>query len=333
MTVQRNRRVARHTPVGLADEEGMGLRDASVGDTFRDLEGAIRRSVRRRVPSSEVDDIVQSAFVDAVASKEAPEDETAFRRWLAGIVRHKVADFHRRRHREEALDSAPDVGHVPSHEERDLLRWATRQLPDGAIDATRTLEWMLDEADGEKLEHIAERERVPATRVRKRVHRLRAFFRARWREELVVAALLSLIGAIWVTRPSREPVAFDPVPEHVAKGRILRSAAERACASADWAQCERELDRAMELDGAGERGPLAQKLRADIASGRERSRPPPVVDVPNPEASPAPPASERRPPPAVPTSAPKTSKAPDFAPTKGSHTKPLSKPGPVSGSL
>lgn len=179
----------------------------------RSLLGTVEAMVRRRVPASDVDDVVQAALADAVASPDAPREPEAFRRWLTGVVRHKVADFHRRNRRELALDDAPEVGtESTGHEDRDLLRWARRQLPPSA-DAEKTLEWMMHEADGEKLESIAERERMPAARVRQRVSRLRAFFRERWHRELAMALVAMLLVALaWVVSRAHRapPIAHDP---------------------------------------------------------------------------------------------------------------------------
>lgn len=191
------------------------------------LVAAVEAMVRKRVPASEVDDIVQAALTDAVASQDAPTDTEALRRWLSGVVRHKIADFYRRRDRERALDAAPEPAHVPSHEERDLLRWASRQLP--SEEAHRTLDWMLHEADGEKLEAIAEREQIPATRVRQRVHRLRTFFRERWYRELVLASIaVLLLGIAWaLLRAPQPPIAKDPpAPQQPTTPRIVDSPRE-----------------------------------------------------------------------------------------------------------
>lgn len=183
---------------------------------------AVEAMVRRRVPPSDVDDVVQAALADAVASKDAPADPEAFRRWLAGVVRHKVADFHRKHRREVPVDVVPDAGEVPAHEERDLLRWAEGELP--SDDAKQTLEWMMHEADGEKLEAIAERERVPATRVRQRVSRLRAFFRERWHRELVLAALVAVLVVLgWVivrAMLAPPPMANPTTPNQVTPDRV-----------------------------------------------------------------------------------------------------------------
>jgi cytoskeletal protein RodZ len=75
-----------------------------------------------------------------------------------------------------------------------MLRWAEGELSDP--EAQSTLEWMLREGDGEKLEHIARDARVPATRVRKRVSRLRKLLRERWAAELTLVGVLLLLGGL-----------------------------------------------------------------------------------------------------------------------------------------
>ncbi len=234
------------------------------------LLGAIEAMVRRRVPASEVDDIVQSALADAVASTDAPEDPEALRRWLSGVVRHKVADFHRRHRRELALDEAPEPGEDPSHEERDLLRWATRQLPEEG-EAQKTLEWMMHEADGEKLEAIAERERMPAARVRQRVSRMRAFFRERWRHELaIVAAALTIAVIAWIVWHREKkipPIAQDPLPSVEQRAERARAHARDACAKSAWRACIEKLDEARALDPAGDGQAELQQLREAAQRG------------------------------------------------------------------
>src|SRR5258705_522792 len=69
---------------------------------------ALRRTledfVRRRVGPSDVDDVVQTVLVDALAAADRPEEGEALRKWIIGVARHKVADLHRARGRERPTD-------------------------------------------------------------------------------------------------------------------------------------------------------------------------------------------------------------------------------------
>src|SRR5690349_18462552 len=83
--------------------------------------------VRKRVGESDVDDVVQTVLVEALASDRVPEDETEIRKWLVGVARHKIADLHRRRGREQPAE-LPDIETAPGPvEERELARWAEEQ--------------------------------------------------------------------------------------------------------------------------------------------------------------------------------------------------------------
>jgi DNA-directed RNA polymerase specialized sigma24 family protein len=179
--------------------------------------------VRRHVPESDVEDIVQSALTEAL-SPTAPTDDEALQRWLIGVARHKIADRHRRSRR-ESFD-VPEL-HVEAapHSENDLVRWAERALPQDDEEPRRTLEWMIREGDGEKLESIAASEQIPAPRVRKRVSRLREHLRAAWRKEVALLAALGIvIVLVWLAhRRSHEPIAHDdvrPVPSSIAPSPI-----------------------------------------------------------------------------------------------------------------
>jgi RNA polymerase sigma factor (sigma-70 family) len=194
--------------------------DALTDPTFR---RALIQMVRRRVPESEAEDIVQSALAEALSAPNAPAETDGLRRFVWGIARHKVADYYRRARR-EALDEPEIVAEDAPHTEEDLLRWAARELP-RAKDARQTLEWMLREGEGEKLEAIAESEQLPAPRVRQRVSRLRRHLKARWAVELAALAAIGVLVALllWevlkrpgvpITHemPSAEPRMKDQVP-------------------------------------------------------------------------------------------------------------------------
>jgi DNA-directed RNA polymerase specialized sigma24 family protein len=173
--------------------------------------------VRKRVPDRDVEDIVQATLTEAL-SPSAPTDDGALQRWLIGVARHKIADRHRRGQR-ESFDLPEVPVDAPPHAENDLVRWAERALPAEGEEPHRTLEWMMREGDGEKLETIAESEQIPAPRVRKRVSRLRRHLRAEWKKEVALLAALGIVAVlIWLAHRPREPVAHDrlrPVPEDV----------------------------------------------------------------------------------------------------------------------
>lgn len=177
-------------------------------DALRD---ALRSLARRRVPEADVDDVVQLVLCEAASSPHRPDDPARARRWLYGILRHKIADYHRRPKREEPtdLDREPlaresDAG--DPHEVRSLLAWAMRELPPG-MDSRRTLEWLLRESEGETLEEIAMAEQLTPEQVRQRVSRLRRFFRQRWVAQIAAAMAVALLFvALALVWPKRSPL-------------------------------------------------------------------------------------------------------------------------------
>ncbi len=180
------------------------------------LASALFRFVRARVPESEVEDIVQATLSDALQADQHPEHDEDIVRWVWGICRHKVVDWFRRMRREVPRDLEGDDA-VPAESAptgaMDLMRWARKELPEGK-ENEQTLEWMLREGEGEKLESIAAEANVPAPRVRQRVSRLRRYFKARWAAQTAaVAALLLVSLAIFLAlRGKKEEVAPRPEP-------------------------------------------------------------------------------------------------------------------------
>lgn len=236
----------------------------------------VERFVRRRVPASEVDDIVQTVLVDALASASPPDEEAAFKRWLMGVARHKVADHHRRKQRQPSTAELGEnlEGDRPDVDARDLSRWAARQT-EGSEDDERTLEWMAREGAGEKLAHIAEDEALPATMVRQRVSRLRRFMRARWKEELAAVAIVTGIILWWQVRRAPEPRVVVPTPDVVDPDSLrdrraakLRERALADCAAERWDACEEGLDTAAGLDDTSDARPEVQRARQAIGRAR-----------------------------------------------------------------
>lgn len=254
------------------------------------LRDALVAMVRRRVPPPEVDEIVQATLTEALASRSCPDDPERIRRWVHGIARHKIVDFHRRHRREhvarehegEVLESLP-ADSAP-HDAVDLLRWAEREMPETH---GRTLEWLLREGEGEKLEEIAHEAALPAPQVRQRVARLRRHFRTRWAAQVAAAvALLALaiVAAVLLRRGDREAVKPVITPDPVARARELRKVSLSKCAAGDWDPCVKGLDEAAALDPAGDSADEVRRAR-DAAA---KAKLPPAPSVP-PSVSVAPP--------------------------------------------
>src|SRR5262245_58614547 len=126
---------------GAMPSETLQANDA-LGDPG--LRRALEDFVRRRVPPSEVDDVVQTVLCDALAAPGRPRDPNELKRWLLGVARHKVVDLHRRARREPPAE-LPDIEvGPPPVEEREMAQWAERQVG-STRDAQKTLAWMARE--------------------------------------------------------------------------------------------------------------------------------------------------------------------------------------------
>jgi len=252
------------------------------------LLSALGAHVRSRVPAGDAEDVVQSVLADALVAQTAPEDDAeALRRWLFGVARNKIADFYRKTKREQPTDDlatleSPSSGRASGN---DLLRWAEKELPPGS-EAKRTFEWMLREGEGEKLESIAESEKLPAPRVRKRVSRLREHFRTRWAAYMaaLAAAGLAVLIAFYVLRKKPEPQAHITPDSPLELARKERARALEACDRADWKECVLGLDRAASGDPAGDTAPQVVRAREDAR--KALAPPPPTVPVPTTSATP-----------------------------------------------
>jgi RNA polymerase sigma factor (sigma-70 family) len=184
------------------------------------LAASLSHFVRARVPEADAEDIVQATIADALDAEQHPEQDEEIVRWVHGICRHKVVDWFRRARREiprdlESSEEGPVAAAAESAPQSamDLLRWAKKELPAGEEHA-KTLEWMLREGEGEKLETIAAEANLPAPRVRQRVSRLRRYYKARWAAQAaaVAALLLVTIAIVLALRRKQEQVAPAPGP-------------------------------------------------------------------------------------------------------------------------
>ncbi len=154
------------------------------------MRGRLTAMVRRRVPAGDAEDVVQSILCDALASTTTPAEPNEISRWIHGIARHKVADFHRRARRDAA--TAPDSEAVTRCEPIEARVVLGRVVDEALGDARsrETLEWIVREHAGEPLADIANDVCLPSPVVRQRVSRLRRALAARWLAPLTLLAVL-----------------------------------------------------------------------------------------------------------------------------------------------
>ena len=248
------------------------VRCSTAADSLADpsLRDAIVAFVRRRVPMRDVDDVVQTVLCDALATPDRPTDPGELRRWILGVARHKVVDHHRRTQREPSLDLPEIPAGPPPVEERELVRWAEKQAgPVG--DAQKTLDWMAREGEGEKLESIAAEERVPATRIRQRVSRMRRWMKDQWLAELAAVAALAGVTIVvwWLYRDAEQARVMPPEPAissepetPAMRAGALRREAVAACDRRAWRDCLEGLDRAKAIDSVGDETPSVRAARS-----------------------------------------------------------------------
>lgn len=82
-----------------------------------------------RVPRTEVDDLVQDVFIQALSRLSGLRDAALFPGWLATIARNRANDYHRRSHETDELPADLAGGYTPDPEAAMVLE-AIRSLPD-----------------------------------------------------------------------------------------------------------------------------------------------------------------------------------------------------------
>ncbi len=212
------------------------------------LRESVAAMVRRRVPEGEVDDIAQTILCDALAAPRVPDDAEELRRFVAGIARHKVADFHRRARRRQSDADAADLPAQPTDlESRALLGRVASSV--STARERETLEWLVREHHGEQLAEIAVEAGLPAPAVRQRVSRLRRALRARWAHALLLCLVAGSCGALARGAATHgEAIVADPIGDDAARAIGLAQGRWRVDRVIDGSPVAATL--AMRVDGA-----------------------------------------------------------------------------------
>lgn len=181
---------------------------------------------------------------DALAADTIPETPEDMARWIHGIARHKVVDYHRTAHRRGAVDAVEAWSPPPPVDARSVLAWLTRQVEGNNRDE-ESLDWLVRESAGERLDAVAQESGKSAANVRQRVCRLRCSLRKRWLAELAVAAV-AVTCVLAVLRPWAPWTVDGLGPSASAEGAA--SSAVAAELAGEWRMVE--LQPSEDLDPA-----------------------------------------------------------------------------------
>ena len=120
-----------------------------------------------RVPSSEVDDLVQDVFLAAIRKLHTLRDAGAFGPWVAMIARNRAMDFHRSRQETEDLsDDIPQSASTEEDAEAARALSVIRALPEAYRETL-----ILRLVEGLTGPEIAERTGLTPASVRVNLHR------------------------------------------------------------------------------------------------------------------------------------------------------------------
>jgi len=89
--------------------------------------------LRALLPPEAVEDVTQEVFLAAMRGIKRYRGQSSFRTWLAALVRHKTADYYRRRSRRpDTVEFDEEINNPTGRdvwEEHTLIRIALRRLP------------------------------------------------------------------------------------------------------------------------------------------------------------------------------------------------------------
>jgi len=267
----------------FADPRAAHLADPAVREV-------LRKAVRKLVRPGDVDDIVQSTLVAALADSNYPEKREVFIPWLVTKGRSKAIDHLRSRRRSEhlfteapegdvnVLEPGPVANASEAHDATEALRFTQARIDQHVADprTERGARWLMMHLRGESYEDIADDEHVKPETVQHAVARLKRNLHATWITAAALVLLFFILRGLFGrnqederARPEPAPSAIPtleptapvppwPTPEEVA--RDLRNDAIRECGAGEWMQCMEDLQRAGEEDPAGDRDPKIQEL-------------------------------------------------------------------------
>jgi DNA-directed RNA polymerase specialized sigma24 family protein len=247
-----------------------------------ELRKSARRMIRRQgVPRADVDDVIQLVAMAVSVCTTLPSKEPDRTKYLFGMTRNIAIDFANGvRKRVDRVPRGDTIPRVPGPRGPSLetLDFARRVQAVAAERDPQAAEWAVRSTmEGEDQTVIAEEAGVPVNRVRKRIERLFRWVRNNTDKLALVALVVGLAG-VWTWLRQRETGVASPRPEQEAESQKdraerIRSKAASECAAKMWHDCLDSLDRARDIDPAGDSEPRVDDMRreAEAALAREPS--------------------------------------------------------------
>jgi RNA polymerase sigma factor (sigma-70 family) len=251
----------------------------------REVRDAIARALRG-VPKADVDDAVQEVVARALAIDPPPETLEACLALVASIARNLSADQVRTKtHRAKVdarLEANPDAAALPDArppgardplDAKRQLDFVRREVEAGRV-PERAVAILQAVAEGADQNEVAKDLGLAHSTVRNEVAKTRAKLRASWAAYLAAATVVVLAVVVWISlREGREDVAHRPTPQE--RAAEMRKAALADCEDKRWEACLEGLNRARELDRAGDQAPEIVAARGAAVDALTRSNEPP----------------------------------------------------------
>jgi DNA-directed RNA polymerase specialized sigma24 family protein len=246
------------------------------------IEQALRRWLRGRVPAAEVDDLVQDVLEALLRHAQPPDTVNGLIALGRQILRNDLTDYYRHREVVRDVEAGPreqrhddSIGPPAAAEAWDPVdvqkraRWLESFVARGKVSEDDLR--LLERANTESYVALAQEFGTSEQALRVRVHRKRAFLQAGWARyvALGVPGLAVVILIVYALVHRKDEIAHEITPDIEApyppspreRAAALRQVASRACAAAQWSDCLDKLDKARELDPAGDKDPNVEDLR------------------------------------------------------------------------
>lgn len=112
---------------------GVAKGDGAATESFcHQYAEAVYRFIYHRVDPQEAEDLLHETMAAALGACDGFRGQSSMFSWLCGIAKHKIADHHRRRAREERVDRLDEVV------TQLVAQWEEEDVPEGVVSHATT---------------------------------------------------------------------------------------------------------------------------------------------------------------------------------------------------